>query len=105
MSKTMTVQEVADYLGVHADTIYTMVKQEQIPHFRMRRRIFFDSDSIDRWKLGNEYEHFTKLSQEINNIDEDISEWLQFGSYLKKKGYTLSNIETMIRNIINTLKV
>ncbi|MEH7490866.1 helix-turn-helix domain-containing protein [Neobacillus niacini] len=47
--KTLTVQEVADYLGVHQDTIYTMVRQKQIPHFRVRRRIFFNQNTIDAW--------------------------------------------------------
>lgn len=47
--KTLTVQEVADYLGVHQDTIYTMVRQKQIPHFRIRRRILFNQSTIDAW--------------------------------------------------------
>jgi excisionase family DNA binding protein len=47
--KTLTVQEVAEYLGVHRDTIYTMVRQKQIPHFRIRRRILFSREAIDAW--------------------------------------------------------
>lgn len=47
--KTLTVQEVAQYLGVHTDTIYTMVRQKQIPHFRIRRRILFSREAIDAW--------------------------------------------------------
>lgn len=47
--KTLTVKETADYLGVHEDTIYTMVKQKQIPHFRVRRRIFFSIETINAW--------------------------------------------------------
>ncbi|GLY11345.1 helix-turn-helix domain-containing protein [Pseudobacillus badius] len=47
--QTMTVQETADYLGVHTDTIYTMVREKQIPHFRVRRRIFFTVTAIDNW--------------------------------------------------------
>lgn len=47
--KTMTAQETADYIGVHLDTIYTMVRQKQIPHFRIRRRIFFSKETIDAW--------------------------------------------------------
>ncbi len=46
---TFTVQEVAIYLGVCEDTIYTMVKQKEIPHFRVRRRIFFLKENIDTW--------------------------------------------------------
>ncbi|CAF1870871.1 DNA binding domain, excisionase family [Bacillus subtilis] len=30
---TMTVQEAAEYIGVHHDTIYTMVREKEIPHF------------------------------------------------------------------------
>lgn len=47
--KTLTTQEVANYIGVHQDTIYTMVKQKQIPHFRVRRRILFSIETIDAW--------------------------------------------------------
>ncbi|MED4904088.1 helix-turn-helix domain-containing protein [Parageobacillus thermoglucosidasius] len=47
--KTLTVQEVAEYLGVHRDTIYAMVRQKQIPHFRIRRRILFSREAIDAW--------------------------------------------------------
>lgn len=46
---TLTVQEAADYLGVHHDTIYTMVREKQIPHFRVRTRIFFTKRNIDAW--------------------------------------------------------
>ncbi|CAI8942668.1 helix-turn-helix domain-containing protein [Bacillus licheniformis] len=46
---TLNVQEAADYLGVHHDTIYAMVRENQIPHFRVRKRIFFTRASIDAW--------------------------------------------------------
>lgn len=46
---TMTVIEAAEYLGVSKDTIYTMVRTDEIPHFRLRRRIFFSKEAIDKW--------------------------------------------------------
>lgn len=46
---TFTVQETAEYLGVCEDTIYTMVKKREIPHFRVRRRIFFLKEKVDEW--------------------------------------------------------
>lgn len=52
--KTLTVQEVADYIGVHQDTIYTMVRQKQIPHVRIRRRILFSRETIDSWMRDQE---------------------------------------------------
>jgi excisionase family DNA binding protein len=52
--KTVTAQEVADYIGVHLDTIYTMVRQKEIPHFRVRRRILFSLETIDAWMREQE---------------------------------------------------
>ncbi|MBM7585804.1 excisionase family DNA binding protein [Bacillus pakistanensis] len=54
--RTLKVQEVADYLGVHQDTIYTMVREKQIPHFKVRRRILFTVESIDAWIRERESE-------------------------------------------------
>jgi excisionase family DNA binding protein len=52
--KTLTPQEIAEYIGVHVDTIYTMVRQKQIPHLRVRRRIFFSRETIDAWMRDQE---------------------------------------------------
>ena len=47
--KTMTAQEVADYIGIHKETVYVMARKKEIPHIRIRRRIFFSQESIDAW--------------------------------------------------------
>ncbi|MDL4842505.1 helix-turn-helix domain-containing protein [Aquibacillus rhizosphaerae] len=47
--KTMTVKEVAEYLGVHTDSIYLMVRDNEVPHFKIRAKILFSRDTIDRW--------------------------------------------------------
>ncbi|WP_102274055.1 excisionase family DNA-binding protein [Cytobacillus massiliigabonensis] len=52
--KTLTAQEIANYIGVHVDTIYTMVRQKEIPHVRVRRRILFNIETIDAWMRGLE---------------------------------------------------
>lgn len=52
--KTLTVHEVADYIGVSIDTIYTMVREKQIPYVRVRRRIFFSIETIDSWMKDQE---------------------------------------------------
>ncbi|GGA80324.1 helix-turn-helix domain-containing protein [Ornithinibacillus halotolerans] len=57
---TLTVKEVAHYLGVHTDTICTMVKLKQIPHLKLRNRIFFTKDSIDLWMQEQAKKSFTK---------------------------------------------
>lgn len=49
MQERMTAQETADYLGVCLDTVYRMARKKEIPHFRIRRRVFFSSTAIDGW--------------------------------------------------------
>lgn len=44
-----TVKEAAEYIGVSADSIYKMVREKQIPHFRIRRTILFSKTAIDEW--------------------------------------------------------
>ena len=65
--KTLTTEEVAEYIGVHKDTIYTMVRQKQIPHIRIRRRIFFSKETIDAWVRDKEERSFE------GNQDSDIN--------------------------------
>ncbi|KAB2335049.1 helix-turn-helix domain-containing protein [Bacillus mesophilum] len=52
--KTQTAKEIANYIGVHVDTIYTMVRQKQIPHLKVRRRILFNRETIDAWMRDQE---------------------------------------------------
>lgn len=47
--RTMTVKETAAYLGVHSDTIYTMVREGELPHLRIRSKILFFKEAIDTW--------------------------------------------------------
>jgi len=52
--QTLTVKEVARYLGVHQDTIYAMVKHQEIPHVKLRNRILFTKHAIDAWVKAQE---------------------------------------------------
>ncbi len=45
----LSPQETAAFLGVHKETIYSMVRNNQIPHFRVGRKIFFRVDSLNAW--------------------------------------------------------
>lgn len=47
--ETLTVKEVANYLRVHTDMIYTLVRQKQIPHVRLGNRILFTKETIQSW--------------------------------------------------------
>ncbi|WNR45100.1 helix-turn-helix domain-containing protein [Paenibacillus roseipurpureus] len=45
----LSVNELAEYLGVSLDSVYAMVREKQIPHFRVRRRILFHHETIETW--------------------------------------------------------
>lgn len=49
MKPVFSVSELSDYLGVSTDSIYTMVREKQIPFVRIRRRILFYRDLINSW--------------------------------------------------------
>ncbi|MBG9786614.1 helix-turn-helix domain-containing protein [Brevibacillus laterosporus] len=55
---TMSVSELATYLGVSTDTIYTMVRKKQIPNTRVRERILFRKEVIDEWMRKSEEESY-----------------------------------------------
>lgn len=45
----LDVKEAADFLGVSQDVIYRMVRERQIPHFRVRSKILFCKETILDW--------------------------------------------------------
>jgi excisionase family DNA binding protein len=50
-SKLMTVREVCDYLRVSRATIYRLLKENQIPAFRLGSDWRFNIEQIDDWRL------------------------------------------------------
>ncbi|MCY7835248.1 helix-turn-helix domain-containing protein [Bacillus haynesii] len=54
IAETMTVDQTAEFLGVTSKTIYRMVRAKEIPHFRVRKRIFFRMEAIEKWIAAQE---------------------------------------------------
>lgn len=51
MSKSvLTLKEVAEYLGVHPDTIRRQIKKGKIPAFKIGYVWRFNKESIDKWR-------------------------------------------------------
>jgi excisionase family DNA binding protein len=44
-----TVEKVAEYCGVHVQTVYTWARERQIPHFKIGRVIRFRPDEVRSW--------------------------------------------------------
>jgi excisionase family DNA binding protein len=49
LNKAMTVREVSAYLRVHPSTIYRLLKQREIPAFRVGSSWRFNVEQIDSW--------------------------------------------------------
>jgi len=49
LKQTITVKEVAGYIGVSKDVIYQLVKERKIPHLRIGRRILFRKEALNVW--------------------------------------------------------
>lgn len=46
---TLSVHEVAELIGVSTTTIYTMVRLNEIPYKKVRGRIIFHRETIEKW--------------------------------------------------------
>ncbi len=46
---TMTIKEVAAFIDVSTTTMYTLCRQNQIPHLRIRGKLLFHRDTILEW--------------------------------------------------------
>jgi len=51
---TMSVQEVAEILGVSQATIYQMVRERSIPFLKIRSKIMFNKQTIEKWIISIE---------------------------------------------------
>ncbi len=49
---TLEVKEVAELIGCSTTTVYAMVRERQIPHFRVRGKILFNRSVIEAWTRG-----------------------------------------------------
>ena len=50
-SQLMTIKEVANYLGIHAITVYRLIKKTDIPTLKLGGQWRFKKDVLDNWLL------------------------------------------------------
>jgi excisionase family DNA binding protein len=49
MEKLLTVEEIADYLGVQLSAIYQWTYQGYIPHIKLGSFVRFRVSQVDKW--------------------------------------------------------
>jgi len=77
--EVMTVEEVAAYLGLSADTIYTKVSRREIPFTKIGNLLRFPKPIIDRWLAENaNYPHRTLYDEFVRMANRYFFEkWLE----------------------------
>lgn len=55
---TFNVPEAAEYLGISSDTLRTMYREKQIPHFWCRGKVRFRKVALDQWMEEQEKQNY-----------------------------------------------
>jgi len=48
----LSIDELADYLGMKRSNLYSKVERKEIPHYRVGRLLLFRKDEIDAFMAG-----------------------------------------------------
>jgi len=51
-NRWLSVDEIADYLGIKRDTVYKWIEQKHMPAHKVGRLWKFRTDEIDQWVLS-----------------------------------------------------
>ncbi|ETW94313.1 MAG: hypothetical protein ETSY1_35435 [Candidatus Entotheonella factor] len=62
--KFLTALEVAEYLQIHIDTVYTLVQKGDLPGAKIGKQWRFDAAEIQRW--------FTTKAQQQQEPQDDV---------------------------------
>lgn len=54
MDEAMPPKEAAPFLKISTWTLYEMVRKKEIPHFKIRSKIFFRKSALEQWLLDQE---------------------------------------------------
>jgi excisionase family DNA binding protein len=49
----LEIRELAEYLGISVNTIYSWISQRKIPHKKLGRLVRFSVEEIDEWVKQN----------------------------------------------------
>ncbi len=53
LKEFFNIQDLSRYLGIKPSTLYVMVEERSIPHYRIGKLIRFRQSEIDAWMEGN----------------------------------------------------
>jgi excisionase family DNA binding protein len=65
-TKLVTVKELSNYLRVHPSTIYRLLKQGELPGFKLGSDWRFNLAAIDRWRVDQGEEIGENHPEDLN---------------------------------------
>lgn len=95
----LDVQAIARYLGIKPSSIYSMVEEKKVPHYRIGRQIRFKKSEIDEWMAGQR-EAVVDVKMETKKVIRSLQrrpgaavDWIVKKAIDEagKKGYTSSH--------------
>ena len=69
--KWLGVKEIAQYMGISKETVYRMLKRDDIPAHRIGKIWVFSTDEIDEWILSGEAAKAQDPKFELYGDDDD----------------------------------
>lgn len=81
----MTVRDVAKYLGLSERTIYSMIKNEEIPYVKVGGRYRFNREKIEEWLQQKSTEKIPTAMQRIRDTADPLTKRLLFIGLLTKE--------------------
>jgi len=97
----LTINEVSHYLNVKACTIYSWVKRDEIPHYRLGKLLRFKKGEVDNWMechregVGVAEKKARVILKAMNGPSVDINHIVKKTiAEVKGNGYTISHRET-----------
>jgi excisionase family DNA binding protein len=94
-SRFWSILELSRYLGIKSSTLYAMVGEKKIPHYKIGRLVRFKRSEIELWMEGNRKECLTpggpdrkmlgKAQRNEIDIDRIVRKAVDGG---KGRGYT-----------------
>ena len=94
----LDVQAIARYLGIRLSTVYSLVEEKKVPHYRIGRQIRFRRSEVDEWMEGQR-EPSVDIKIEARRVvgslqrrsGADVDRIMKKAiEDTKKKGYTVS---------------
>lgn len=72
LSSFLNVKGVSEYLTLKASSIYSLVEEKKIPHYRIGKQIRFKKSDIDEW-MEQQKQEVVEIRVEANKIFKSIT--------------------------------